>query len=375
MSSSASAIALDDAGCTSADVDAIYFANAAQGYLDGQEMIRGQVALQDSGMLGAPIINVENACASGTTAVHLAWNSVASGQSDIALVVGAEKLSHPDKYRSMAAIGTAIDRTRVEPIARQLDLDAAEFGANHSLFMDIYAAKAREYMAHSGATEHDFAAVVSKNRTHAAHNELAQFRHRVSAEDVRNSRLISSPLTLFMCAPIGDGAASLVLCSREVADRNGIIPVEIMGASLVSGQIDQPTSSAEERAAYDAYEHAGVSPDDVDVIELHDAAAPAELAILEEIGVCARGDAPKLLAAGDTQIGGRIPVNTSGGLISRGHPIGATGCAQLIELVSQLRGRAGERQVTGARIALAQNAGGHLGPDPAVACVTILQRR
>jgi len=375
MSSSASAIALDDAGCTSANVDAIYFANAAQGYLDGQEMIRGQVALQDSGMLGTPIINVENACASGTTAVHLAWNSVASGQSDIALVVGAEKLSHPDKYRSMAAIGTAIDRTRVEPIARQLDIDAAEFGANHSLFMDIYAAKAQEYMAQSGATEHDFAAVVSKNRRHAAHNELAQFRHRLSADDVRYSRLVSSPLTLFMCAPMGDGAASLVLCSREAADRNGIIPVEIIGTSLVSGQIDQPSSSAEERAARSAYEQAGISPDDVDVIELHDAAAPAELAILEEIGVCARGDAPKLLAAGDTQIGGRIPVNTSGGLIARGHPIGATGCAQLVELVTQLRGRAGKRQVTGARTALAQNAGGHLGPDPAVACVTILQRR
>ena len=363
--------ALADAGLESGDVDTVFFANAVAGLITGQEMVRGQIALRETGLLGAAIFNVENACASASSAFHLASMAVASGQAEVAIAVGAEKLVHPDKRRSFEALGAATDLERREDLERFVYGDGGVPGSG-SLFMDVYALLARRYAEASGATPEDFAAVAVKNHHHGALNPKAQYREEVTVEEVLASRPISGPLHLLMCSPIGDGAAALVLCSAERAASLGIDPVWVRGTAIASGSDDTSLPVAVERAAARAYEQAGVGPGDIDLAEVHDAAAPAELQIYEELGLCAPGDGPALLASGATALGGRVPVNTSGGLLSKGHPVGATGCAQLVELTEQLRGRAGARQVDGARVALAENAGGFLAPDQAVAAVTIL---
>jgi acetyl-CoA acyltransferase len=384
--------ALADAKMEASDVGMAFFSNATAGILTGQEMIRGQVALRHTGLLGMPIVNVENACASASSAFALACMAVGSGAVDVALAVGAEKMTHPDKAKSFAAIGTAVDLFEIEDLKQRMqqpsvdaegvqaspipgEADAGEAGGKRSFFMDVYAANTRAYMERSGAVIEDFAQVAVKNHHHGALNPKAQYREDVTLEEVLASREISWPLTLLMCSPVGDGAAAVVVCSEEYARRLGADPVRVRACALVSGtdrSHDEP--GAVERAARRAYEEAGIGPDDVDVVELHDAAAPAELITYEELGLCGPGDGPKLLASGETALGGRIPVNTSGGLLSKGHPIGATGCGKIVELFDQLRGRAAERQVEGARVALAENGGGFLGTDAAAMVVTILSK-
>lgn len=372
LAEEATRAALSDAGVTAADVQRVFFGNAVSGLITGQEMIRGQIALRDLGLGPIPVVNVENACASGSSAVHLAVAAIEAGQSDLVLVVGAEKLTHEDKRRSFEAIGTAVDLERLDQLER--DLYGAEPAADgdRSLFMDIYADMAKQYMARSGATEADFAAVAVKNHDHAAHNPVAQYRDPVTVEQVLESRRISGPLTLLMCSPIGDGAAAMLLASEERAARMGADAVAVAASVLVSGLGAEEDPAA--IGARQAYDQAGLGPDDVDVVEVHDAAAPAELIMYEELGLCGHGEGPKLLASGETRIGGRVPVNPSGGLISKGHPVGATGVAQLVELTEQLRGCSGDRQVTDARVALAENGGGYLGPHPAAVAITLLQR-
>jgi acetyl-CoA acetyltransferase len=296
--------------------------------------------------------------------------AVASGQCEVVLAVGAEKLVHADKRRSFEALAAAVDLDRRDDLERYVYGEEGTAGSG-SLFMDIYSLQAREYMQRSGATARDFAAVAVKNHAHGALNPKAQYRDEVTVEEVLSSRMISDPVTLLMCSPIGDGAAAVVLCSREVAARTRGDGVLVRATALASGR-DDDQPPAVERAAAKAYAQSGIGPEDLDVVEVHDAAAPAELQIYEELGLCPPGEGPALLAGGATALGGRVPVNPSGGLLSKGHPVGATGCAQLVELTDQLRGRAGPRQVDGARIALAENAGGFLGPDQAVASVTIL---
>jgi len=380
--------ALRDAGIGPEAVQMVFFSNATAGILHGQEMIRGQVALRHTGLLGVPIVNVENACASASSAFHLACMAVGSGAVDVALAVGSEKLTHEDKQRSFAAIGTAVDMLQVRELKQRMrapepvpagaagvspaPVQADADGGNRSFFMDIYAAMSRAYMQRSGATVRDLAEVAVKSHRNAALNPKAQFRTEVSVEEVLASREIAPPLTLLMCSPIGDGAAAVVVCSEEYARRLGA-PVRVRSCALVSGtdrSADQP--GAVERAAQRAYELAGIGPEDLDVVEVHDAAAPAELMCYEELGLCSVGEGPRLLSSGDTALGGRLPVNPSGGLLSKGHPIGATGCGQLVELVDQLRGRCGARQVQGARVALAENGGGFLGTDAAAMVVSIL---
>ena len=387
LAEEATAAALKDAATAAEEVGMVFFGNAASGLITGQEMIRGQAALRNTGLLGLPIVNVENACASASTAVHLAHLAVASGQVEVALAVGAEKMTHEDKRRTFEAIGAAVDLeeleelkarvagARVEPQGGSpMPMTAeAPVQTNQSFFMDVYAHMARRYMEESGATPHDFAEVAVKNHAHGALNPKAQYRQEVTAGEVLESREISAPLTLMMCSPIGDGAAALVLCSEDYGHRVGADAVRVLSSALVSTREGDGESTAE-RAANKAYELAGAGPDDLDVVELHDAAAPAELQLYEELGLCAPGEGPELIASGATRLGGRVPVNTSGGLLSKGHPIGATGCGQLVELVDQLRGRAGRRQVEGARIALSENAGGFLGEDNAAAAVHILSK-
>ena len=370
--------ALEDAGVTPAEVDLVVFANAGQGVLTGQEMIRGQVAFHGSELAGVPIINVENACASASTALQVACTAVQAGTAEVAVAVGAEKLTHPDKRRTMAVFSAAVDFDEMPELREHVERDLLGLGEERqadapaqSALMDVYARTARRFFARGGGTIEDAARVAVKNRAHAAHNPLAQFSQPITVERVMGSRMIADPLRLLMCSPVADGAAAAVVTSRGRAVEDGAARV-VASASRTGGSGDADTNGAVRRAAMAAYEIAGVGPEDLDVVEVHDAAAPAELLEYEQLGLCERGGASALIASGATGLGGRCPVNTSGGLLSRGHPIGATGLAQVVELVTQLRGRAGDRQVEGARLALAQNSGGYMTGEEAVAVVTIL---
>jgi acetyl-CoA acyltransferase len=366
--------ALKDAGVTAGEIHAAYVGNAVAGLVTGQEMIRGQVLLRPVGIEGIPIFNLENACASAASALHLGWQSVATGIHDVVLCLGAEKLTHPtDKGRGMAAIGTAVDVELAAEMAERIGGDTES--SQRSFFMDLYADWTKDYMQSSGATREDFAEVVVKNQHNGALNPRAQYGSELTVEEVLAAREVVWPLTLFMCSPISDGAAAVVLAADDAAKRvNGRGP-KIRASVLVSGNVHDktdPTAGSSGRAARIAYETAGIGPDEIDVAEVHDATAPAELMIYEQIGFAAPGEGPALIASGKTKLGGALPVNPSGGLLCKGHPIGATGIAQICEATWQLRGDAGERQVEGARVALTQNGGGWLAGDSAAMGVHIL---
>jgi acetyl-CoA acetyltransferase len=350
------------------EVGVVYYSNVLAGVLQGQESSRGQHAVRDTLLSGIPLINVENACASGSTALNQAWLSVASGHVDTAIAIGAEKLTFDDRAKTLGALGTALDQERLDDIASELGSTGTG-----SVFMDIYARFAQWYLERTDATPADFARVTVKNAEHGAGNPKAQYGRQTTIAEVLAARAISGALTLPMCAPMSDGAAAVVVTTTERARRAGGQPVRLL-ASVVGAGRPGVYGELVPGVARRAYEYAGVGPQDVDVVECHDAAAPAELIVMEELGLCAPGGAPALLRAGATRIGGRLPINPSGGLQSRGHPLGATGLAQIVELSDQLRGRSGARQTTGARIALAENGGGYLGPDAAVATVTVLGR-
>lgn len=354
--------ALADAGVAPAEVDRIFFGNAAAGVIDQQEMIRGQVAFRGHPLGRVAMINFENACASGGSAFQTAYEIIAGGMAQMVLVIGAEQLNHEERWRPFQALRGSTD---IGEIGEMVPGTISE----HSLLMDMYAGVARNYLASYDAEPADFARVAVKNRANAAHNPLAHLRAPQSVDDVLAARMIVDPLTLPMCSPTTDGAAALLLCSDAAAKRRGLNGVEIVTAKIASGAAGQPVADAT-RLAYAA---AGLGPEDFDVIELHDAAAPAELLQYQEIGLCSEGEGIRLIRDGDTALGGRIPVNTSGGLLSRGHPLGATGCAQLFELYTQLTGRAGTRQVADARVALAVNGGGWLDGAYATSVATILR--
>jgi acetyl-CoA acetyltransferase len=360
-------IALADAGLEPRDVDHVYFGNAVSGLVTRQECVRGQVALRHAGFAGVPIVNVENACASGSTAFHLAVQAVASGEAQIALVVGAEKLTSPDKALTLAAFESALDQEEPPQFP-----DAGAAQAQRSVFMDVYAMLARRYMDAYGATQADFALISVKNHRAGALNAHAQYRDEVTVDEVVASRNIVFPLTLLMCSPFGDGAAALVVTTPERARRLNARAIDVRASVVVSGSGDSGLPPAAERASKTAYARAGIGPDEIDVFEVHDATAPAELLIYEELGMCPPGGGVALLRSGETALGGRRPVNSSGGLLSKGHPVGATGAAQLVELVEQLRGDAGARQRQGAKAGLAENGGGFVGDDVAACAVTIL---
>lgn len=362
--------ALAEASLEAPDVRFVAFANVVGGALTGQHSLRGEMFLRDTGLQGAPIVNVENACASGGSAFHLAWLAVASGDAEVALAVGSEKMHVEDRTALAKVMLSGVDVERLDAIRSRVDPERRNPG-DGGFMMDIYAHAARRYMDETGATPEDFARVSVKNRAHGARNPRAQFRETVSVEDVLESRMVSPPLSLLMCSPLSDGAAALVLTTPERAPD---AEVRVVATALSTGSESgsEPTAA---RAARKAYEQASIGAEDLDVIELHDAAAPAELLAYEQLGLCEQGGAPRLLAEGVTELEGSLPVNPSGGLLTKGHPVGATGCAQLVELTEQLLQRCGARQVAGARIGLAMNAGGFLGEADAAACtVTVLQR-
>jgi len=353
--------ALADAGVDPERVEAIFFANALSGLITGQECVRGQVALRQTRYGGIPVFNVENACASGSTALNMACLAIDAGAYETVAVVGSEKMSDPDRTLPIRALAGAADVALLD-----------ETDSNHSVFMESYAERARRRISEQGWEPSDFARVSVKNRHHAAHNPGAQYRQQLTVEEVLASRMIVEPLTLPMCSPIGDGAAALVLTGSPNGQRDAIH----VRASALSATGGPAPGSVAERAAAGAREQAGLDAGDVGVIEIHDATASAELEAYEHLGLAPKGEGNRLIVEGRTELGGTLPVNTGGGLLARGHPVGATGVLQIAELVEQLRGRADGRQVDPVpRLALAHNAGGFVEGDNAVAVVTVLERR
>jgi len=368
--------ALADAGVERSQLEAAWVGNAMAGLVTGQECIRGQVVLRSAGIGAIPVVNVENACASAATALNQACLMVQAGLYDCVLALGVEKLYHADKRRSFAAIGSAVDTEEIAKImealrraAKSEGAEAASSGAGEkrSMFMDFYAGVARRYMQKYGATPRHFAMVAAKNSQHGSLNPKAQFQKALSVEEVLAEPMVAEPLTRPMCSPIGDGAAAAVIVSEKKAREIGISkPVTIAASVLRSGWDHDPDAEGTVvRCSREAYERAGIGPGDVDVMEVHDASAPAEIQYYEELGLCGHGEGIGMIESGATKLGGRIPVNPSGGLLRKGHPVGATGLAQVTELVEQLRGQSGARQVPGARVALAQNGGGQIGADAA----------
>ncbi|RBP17628.1 acetyl-CoA acetyltransferase [Roseiarcus fermentans] len=378
--------ALADAGAAPALAQAIVFANATQGALEGQHGIRGQAALDGCGFGAAPVINVENACASATTALHLAHVLVGSGAYDCVLAAGAEKMVMPDPAKSMAAFEGSWDLSRRDAtIAGLLAMGAgvrvppgAEAEGPHSVFMDVYAAFCRHHMALFGTTQRQMAAVSAKNHQHSVENPRAQYRRAFTVEEVMAARPIVWPLTLPMCSPISDGAAAALVSTPEVAERLGQSgrAARIRASVLMSGDHRDPDRLEDHvarKAARRAWDAAGLGPEDVDVVECHDATAFGEILQSEMLGFFGLGEGGPAAERGDTRLGGRIPFNPSGGLESKGHPIGATGLGQVFEIVAQLRGEAGPRQIGDARIGLIENGGGLRGVEEAAVAITILE--
>jgi acetyl-CoA acyltransferase len=360
--------AIEDAGTKSSDIEVAYVGNSLGGLLTGQEGVRGQVLLQHSGITGIPIVNVENACASAATALRGAWLEVASGAADVALAVGAEKMYVGDSARTISAL-SAVSEIDLSQMGMQ-------FTASYAIHPKInLKARMKEY----GWTIEDFAKPAVKNSANGSLNPLAQHRRALTIEQVVQSRVVVDPLTLYMCSSISDGAAAAIVCSLDKAKKfTGKKPIRIASCTLRSGVYRLPDDERLDTAATTAqaaYEEAGIGPHDLEAIELHDAMAPAELMLYERLGLCNPGDGPKLIDDGVTTLTGRVPVNPSGGLCSRGHPVGATGLLQIAELVSQMRGEAGARQIEKPpKVTMAQNQGGLLlGQDSAVYCCTILK--
>jgi acetyl-CoA acetyltransferase len=352
--------ALDDAGLEGSQVQIAYAGHARTGRLHGRENGVGQLVLWESGIRDIPITGVGNFCASGSSAFREAIFAVLTGLYDVALAVGVEKLSsRAERGRPLTSDGMELE---------------GEFGFTPPAF---FAMAAKAYMAETGATPEMLAQVAVKNRRHASQNAYAQYRDPITVDDVLSAPMIAEPFTRLSCCPTGDGAAAAIVVSEAAARRLGLNRlVRVLGTSLTSGgyrvgplgwfEIDQ-------RAAQGAYDMAGVEPRDINIAEVHDAFTATEIIHYEDLMFCPRGEGARMVALGETALGGRLPVSTSGGLLSKGHPLGATGIAQVHEVVTQLRGEAGLRQVAGARTGLTHCVGGFLDGDAASSCVHILQ--
>lgn len=377
--------ALADAGATKDDVGAAWFSNTTQGVMEGQYCVPGEIALREIGFEGIAMTNVENACASASTAFNGAVTAIRAGVADVALAVGVDKMYDEDKAKSFAIFDGATDVHRQKETFERLmalgegvDEPDDDDGGQRSPFMDIYACFAKQHMRMFGLTERQLAAVSSKNHAHSVRNPKSQFRFEATIDDVLAARRIAWPLTLPMCSPISDGGAAAVVCSKSALARFDKARAVRVLASVMGTGIERAPEDLENhitrRTAKRAYEAAGIGPDAIDVAEVHDATAMGEVTQVENLGFCAFGEGGRLAEDGATRIGGRIPVNPSGGLESKGHPIGATGLGQIYELAVQLRGEAGDRQVDGARHAIAENGGGIYGIEEATCCITVLGR-
>lgn len=383
-------IALDDAGLDKSAIQAAYVGNASQGVLQGQESIRGQVVLHAMGIGGVPIINVENACASSATALNGAMAMVALGEVDCALVLGMEKMYFDDRSKVLPAFTGCMDVEVLEESMAKMKASEekakqkAEAGQNEpkkeqsgqrTVFMDVYAQSARAHMEKYGTTQRQLAAVAAKNHWHSSMNPLAQYQQDYSIEEVLASPDVAYPLTRLMCSPIGDGVAAAIVCSPEFARKHGAKhQVEITSCVLGSAQVGKHEEGNLTMVARKAYEQAGIGPEDVDLAEVHDATAMGEISSSESLMLCPPGEGGPFAEAGHSKLGGKRPINVSGGLECQGHPIGATGIRQVVELYWHLSDRAGKRQVEGAKVGLAQNAGGTTPSGEGAISVTIMKR-
>ncbi len=377
---------LNDAGLEQNDIEAAYAANSFWGMFNEQHSIRGQVMLTPMGFGEIPIINTENACAGAATALHLGWTAIKAGLYDVVLTVGAEKISNEDKMLSFRSYATCLDveefPNKLEQIMDMINSlplavpPESQPGEGRSIFMDIYAFGTRYHMARYGTTQEQLAVIASKNHTHGYLNPYSQIRKEMSVEEILADKPVAYPFTRAMCSPVGDGAAAAILCSEDYLKRlKNARPVKILTSTLGTGReraMDEEHIGT--KVAQKAYQKANLGPEDIDVAEVHDATSFGELLQTEVLGFCPEGEGGLLAESGATRLGGRLPVNPSGGLECRGHPIGASGLAQIFEIVTQLRGEAGERQVDEARIGLTENGGGFLGVEEAVASVHILQK-
>jgi len=387
MAEKAMQLALEDSGLDKKDIQAGFFSNTFWGMFSGQHSIRGQVIFRGMGIDKIPVVNVENACAGGSSALHLAFTGIKAGMYDVAIAVGSEKITNPNKALSLGAYASCMD---VENFEKHINMiievsksfkitipqDESKPGEGRSVFMDAYAVGARWHMDRFGSTQHQLAVICSKNHFHGSLNPLSQYQHRMTVEEVLADKLVAWPLTRAMCAPVGDGAAAAIVCSEKFLKKlTGARPVKIIASVMGQGEdrdLDAPDIG--ERLSKLAYEQAGVGPDDISLAELHDATSWGELHQTESMGFCPVGEGGPFAESGATTLGGKKPINTSGGLECRGHPIGASGLAQIHELVLQLRGEAGARQVENARLGLAENGGGNIGVEEAAMCIHILEK-
>ena len=383
---------LKDAGLeTGTDIESAWFGNSNM-YHWGQGSIRGQVCfipLVRSGHFPerTPIINVEGACATGSMALHCAWKDILSGQTSVSLAIGVEKIYNPDwDYIEMFNLfQSGIDNfdpkewmAVYEDFANKCGKTFDPKVATHTIFMETYAIQACQHMEKWGTSRRQMAAVASKNHHHGSLNPKAQYKFELTVDQVLADRPITYPLTRAMCAPITDGAAASLLCSedylKQLPESVRERAVKVRASVLTSGKYRDPDEPSLSRvAAEKAYKNAGVGPQDIDVAELHDATSYCEIYQTEMMGFCPDGQGGPFAESGATSLGGQIPVNTSGGLVSMGHPVGATGLAMVYELVTQLRHEAGPRQVPNAKLGLQQNGGGLMGLEEAACSVMILE--
>jgi acetyl-CoA C-acetyltransferase len=340
-------LALDDAGVDR--IDSMYVGSMSSGLFVGQEHIASLLA-DYLGQTPMPSARVETACASGGLALRLAFMEVASGMSDLVLAGGVEKMTDVSGYEATYALGTAADQ---------------EYEGYHGItFPGLYALIARAHMEKYGTTREQLALVAVKNHRNGAKNPLAQFPFEITVDSVLNSVMVADPLRILDCSPITDGAAAVILCPVEMAKKMKKPVVKITGTGhatdtiALSSRKDLTWLEATYQAAKQAYEMAEKKPGDIDVLEVHDCFTIAEICVIEALGMVEKGKGGEAVEDELTFLEGKIPVNTSGGLKSKGHPVGATGIAQAVEILKQLRGEAGERQVKDARIGMAQNMGG-----------------
>lgn len=377
---------LADAGAAISDIEAAFFSNTSQGVIEGQTSIPGQVALGSMGINRIPIANVENACASASTAFWMARNHLLTGQADITLAVGVEKLASKDPKmmgRVMKTFEGGTDVHELEAITKRLEslgegVEGESGDGHRTFFMEIYANLAKGHMKLFGTTQEQMAMVASKNHYHASLNPKCHYNKTMTVDEILAGRPLSYPLTVPMCSPLSDGAAAALLCNEEGLKKLAATrPIKILSCVLGSAgerEFHEFEDNISRRLSKQAYKEAGLGPEDMDVAEVHDAASFGEIIQSEMLGFCPIGEGGPFAASGATKLGGKIPINVSGGLESKGHPIGATGLGQIFELVSQLRGDCGARQVEGARYAIQENGGGMLGVEEASAVVTILGR-
>lgn len=356
--------AIKDAGISPKDVQYGFVGNTIGGVVTGQTMVVGQVILREAGIVGIPIINVENACASGSTAVMEAYHSIQDGRCDIAIACGVEKMYTGDTMKTITAVAGAGD----------VELELAN-GIN---FPAHWALRAKKRMELVGTTAETLALVAVKNHKNGSYNPRAQFQKETPLEKVLNSKMIADPLTQYMCSGIGDGASAVILCSKEKAAQYTNKFITCCGFGISTGTYDERRditfNNIEERCGQMLYEKAAIGPEDISFAEVHDCFVIAEFMRVEGLGLYKYGEYDQALKTGECEIGGKRPINPSGGLLAKGHPIAATGVAQVCEVTWQLRGVCGQRQVEGARVGMAHCSGGGIAGDGAISMAIMFKK-